>query len=429
MDKDFMIGAATAAHQVEGNNTHSDFWIMENLRHSDFSEPSGTACDHYNRYAEDIALFAEAGGNAYRFSIEWARVEPRESVYASGEIEHYRKVLLCCRENGVTPIVTLHHFSTPAWIISKGGWCKEYVVSAFGKYARRIAEELGDLTPYICTINEANMGFQLHKITRDMMNAGNREEGGVQVGTNTNLDMKKIILGMLEQGWAFRCNPFGVNTFLKPRSEKQEEIVMRAHLAAQKAIKAVNPNIKVGLTLSLFDYQPVDGGEEAAAKLWREDFGMYLPYIKNDDFLGVQNYSRKLVGPEGPREPAPGVPVTQMGYEDYPQAIGNVLRRVAKEFKGELVVTENGIGTDNDERRCEFIKEAFTGVMAAKEDGVPVTGYLHWSLLDNFEWQAGYSKTFGLIAVDRKTQKRYPKESLNVLGNLMRGYLHEKNQH
>lgn len=421
MNKHFLIGAATAAHQVEGNNTHSDFWIMEHIKHSDFVEPSGDACDHYNRYAEDIALLAQAGCNAYRFSIEWARVEPKEGKYCPKAIAHYRDVLQCCHNHGITPIVTLHHFSTPAWIISKGGWCMDYVVDAFGKYARKVAEELGDLIPYICTINEANMGFQLHKITRDMMKAGKREEGGVQVGTNTDLDMKKIIIGMFEQGWAFKCNPFGVNTFLKPRSEKQEQIVMRAHLAAKKAIKTVHPNIKVGLTLSLFDYQAVDGGEEATAKLWQEDFGMYLPYIKDDDFLGVQNYSRKLVGPEGTREPAPGVPVTQMGYEDYPQAIGNVLRKVAKEFPGELIVTENGIGTDNDARRCEFIKEAFSGVTAAKEDGIPVTGYLHWSLLDNFEWQAGYSKTFGLIAVDRSTQKRYPKESLSVLGNLIGG--------
>lgn len=418
MGNEFMIGAATAAHQVEGNNVHSDFWVMEHIRHSDFVEPSGDACDHYNRYEEDIKLLAGAGGNAYRFSIEWARIEPKEGFYDENEIEHYRKVLRCCEKYGITPIVTLQHFSTPAWVISKGGWCREYVVSAFAKYAKKIAQELGGMIPYICTINEANMGYQLHKITQDMMKAGKREEGGVQVGTNTDLDMKKIILGMFEQGWAFKCNPFGVNTFLKPRSEKQEKIVMRAHQAAKKEIRSAAPNTNVGLTLSLFDYQSVDGGEEQAEKLWYEDFGFYLPYIKEDDFLGVQNYSRKLVDANGSREPAAGAPVTQMGYEDYPRSIGNVVRKVAKEFPGELIVTENGIGTDNDARRCEFIKEAYSGVMAAKEDGVPVKGYLYWSLLDNFEWQAGYSKTFGLIAVDRKTQTRHPKQSLKVLGAL-----------
>ena len=192
---------------------------------------------------------------------------------------------------------------------------------------------------------------------------------------------------------------------------------MRAHQAAAKEIKAIRPEIKVGLTLSLFDYQAVDGGEAEADKLWYEDFGFYLPYIQDDDVLGVQNYSRKIVDVKGAREPAPDVAVSQMGYEDYPAAIGHVLRKVAKEYHGELIVTENGIATSDDGRRCEFIREALDGVMAAKSSGVPVTGYLHWSLLDNFEWQAGFGKTFGLIAVDRKTQIRYPKESLRVLGS------------
>lgn len=414
----FLIGAATAAHQVEGNNVHSDYWVMENVKHSDFAEPSGLAVDHYNRYEEDIKLLAEAGGNAYRFSIEWARIEPEEGRFDEKEIEHYGKVIECCCANGVTPIVTLMHFSSPAWLIARGGWASEKVVAYFARYARHIAETLGDRLPYIATINEANMGIQLHKVVADMMKAGKRKEGGVQVGQNNGLNLKTIILSMLEQGRAFHTSPFRIHSFLKPRDEKTERFVMEAHVAARKAIKERLPDTKVGLTLSLFDYQPVEGGEEQAARLWHEDFGWYLPYIKDDDFLGVQNYSRKIVDENGAREPAPGAPLTQMGYEDYPASIGNVLRKVAKEFPKELLVTENGIGTADDSRRCAFIREAFASVMQAKADGVPVSGYLHWSLLDNFEWQAGFGKTFGLIAVDRTTQTRYPKESLKVLGSL-----------
>lgn len=180
----------------------------------------------------------------------------------------------------------------------------------------------------------------------------------------------------------------------------------------------VSPGTKVGLTLSLFDYQALPGGEAAAAKLWQEDFEQYLPYLKDDDFLGVQNYSRKRVDASGALAPAADAPVTQMGYEDYPASIGHVLRRVHESFPGELLVTENGIATSDDARRCAFLREAVQGVLDAKTDGVPVTGYFCWSLLDNFEWQAGYSKTFGLIAVDRTTQTRRPKESLSVLGEL-----------
>ena len=415
---DFLIGAATAAHQVEGNNVHSDYWVMEHVAHSDFTEPSGLACDHYNRYEEDIRLLAEAGCNAYRFSIEWARIEPEEGKFDQAQIEHYRRMLDCCRENGVKPIVTLMHFSSPAWLISKGGWGTERVAGYFARYARFVAEQLGGGLEYVCTINEANMGIQLHKVIQDMMQAGKRQEGGVQVGQNNGLNVKSILLGMLEQGRAFRVNPLRINSYLKPRSEKTERCVMQAHEAARREIKAVLPEAKVGLTLSLFDYQPTEAGKDAAAKLWHEDYGWYLPYIREDDFLGVQNYSRKIVDETGVREPAADAPLTQMGYEDYPRSIGNVLTRVARSFHGELIVTENGIATDNDERRCAFIREAVASVMEAKQRGVPVTGYLHWSLLDNFEWQAGYAKTFGLIAVDRETMERHPKKSLRVLGSL-----------
>ena len=417
MDKHFLIGAATAAHQVEGNNTCSDFWVMENLKHSDYAEPSGTAVDHYNRYPEDIKRLSDAGLNAYRFSIEWARIEPEEGRFDEREIAHYRDMLRCCREYGVTPIVTLMHFTSPVWLIRKGGWKKEYVVGAFARYVRYVAMQLGQELGCVCTINEANMGYQLQKVMADMRNSS-RKEGDVQVGVE--LDMKKILLSMIEQGIAFRCSPLRVNAYLRPRSEEQEKIVMRAHQAAKQALKFVNPEIKVGLTLSLFDYQPTEDGREIAAQLWHEDFGMYLPYIRDDDFLGVQNYSRKIVDKNGARQPAPDAPLTQMGYEDYPASIGNVLCKVAKEFPGELIVTENGLATADDKRRCEFIREAFAGVQAARADGVPVSGYLYWSLLDNFEWQAGYSKTFGLIAVDRNTQTRTPKESLRVLGELAR---------
>lgn len=415
----FLIGAATAPHQVEGNNTTSDCWVMEQLRHSDYAEPSGDACDHYNRYEEDIRLLAASGCNAYRFGIEWARIEPMEGRFDDEAIEHYRRVILCCEKNGITPIVTLHHFSSPAWLISKGGWGEKYAVAAFAWYVRKVISELGDHLPYVCTINEANMGFQLQKVAADMMKAS-KKEGNVQVGTNTKLDMKAILLGMIEQGKVFRCSPFAVNNYLKPRSQEKERLIMEAHRAAVKVIKEISPATKVGLTLSLFDYQAVNGGEKAAEQLWHEDFGWYLPYIEGDDFLGVQNYSRKIVDANGAREPAEGAPVTQMGYEDYPTSIGNVLRRVSKEFKGDLIVTENGIATSDDERRCQFIWEAVAAVFSAREDGVPVKGYFHWSLLDNFEWQAGFGKTFGLIAVDRKTQKRHPKQSLQVLGEFVK---------
>lgn len=381
MSEKFLVGAATAAYQVEENNTHSDFWIQENIKHSSYVEKSLDAVDHYHRFWEDIRLLKDAGLNAYRFSIEWGRIEPKEGSYSREETEHYRKVLKFCKENDVIPIVTLHHFSSPAWLIRKGGWTNPRTIEAFAKYARYIMQELGEYIDYVCTINEANMGFQLKKVAADMMAASKKKEGAVQVGVN--FDLKQILLGMLEQGKAFHCNPFKINTFLSPRSQKQEEIVMKAHQAAKRAIKEVKPDCRVGLTLSLFDYQPAAAGQEMADKLWQEDFGFYFPYIKNDDFIGVQNYSRKIVTAKGAAEPAPSAPVTQMGYEDYPASISHVVRKVAAVFDGDILVTENGIATSDDARRCAFIQEMAEGIRQCVKDGIKIKGYMHWSLLDN----------------------------------------------
>ena len=164
--KEFLLGASTAAHQVEGNNRYSDLWAQEQMEHSSFAEPSNDAVDHYHRYEEDIALLAGAGLNAYRFSIEWARVEPQEGCFDESELEHYRKVIRCCREHGVEPVVTLHHFSSPKWLIAKGGWEAESTVEYFKRYVSYVMEQLGSELHIVCTINEANMGLQLAAISK-----------------------------------------------------------------------------------------------------------------------------------------------------------------------------------------------------------------------------------------------------------------------
>lgn len=424
----FMVGASTAAHQVEGNNVHSDYWLQENVEHSQFVEPSGEAVDHYHRYEEDIRLMAEAGLNAYRFSIEWARIEPKQGEFDENEIEHYRKVIACCKENGVEPIVTLHHFTSPAWVISRGGWENEEVVDWFANYVQYVVKHLGSELRYICTINEANMRLQLAAIMKKYMGqmAGGQQEaknapkeGDVQVGLNLDQGMNTMMLGMMECAKSFGLqDPRGIHTFVSMCTPEGDILVMKAHQAAKKVIKELYPDIKVGLTLSLHDMQPATGGEDAAHKEWEEEFSHYLPYIAEDDFLGVQSYTRQCFDEKGNKYTPEGVELTQMGYEFYPQAIANVVRAVAKEFKGNLIVTENGVATADDSRRQEYIKEATAGLQACIADGIPLKGYLHWSLMDNFEWQKGFSMQFGLIAVDRSNMKRTPKESLSLLGSM-----------
>ena len=416
-NKDFLVGSATAAFQVEGNNINSDTWVEEQLPHSGYEERSFDAVDHYNHYEEDIKLMADAGLNAYRFSLEWARIQPTPDTWDYNEINHYKKVLECCHANGIKPIVTLFHFTSPKWLITLGGWENPKVIYYFTEYCKKVISELGDLMEYVCTMNEANMRMQIAEILKEIGVLA-QKEGNLQIGLN--LQNNDFDLGEKEKAEAFGIQwPEKAYPFVSPCTDAGDKIVMLAHQAAKKAILEINPNLKVGLTLTVHDVQSVEGGEKFAEKEWIDEFSHYLPYIKDDEFLGVQCYTRNRFDANGKMPPEEGVPLTQMGYEEYPDAVVNVVRRIAKEFKNDLIITENGIGTDNDETRIEFIKRATDGIAKCIEDGIPVKGYMYWSTFDNYEWQKGFSMTFGVVGVDRSTQTRHPKESLYFLGSLL----------
>ncbi len=426
--KDFLIGAATAAHQVEGNNIHSDYWAMEHMEHSTFNEPSLDAVDHYNRYEEDIKLMAQAGLSAYRFSIEWARIEPEEGKFDETEIAHYRSVLECCHANHITPIVTMMHFTSPVWVIQNGGWESERTVEAFAEYCGYVVKHLGDLMGYIITINEANMGLQVAAIEerykRQMMTKMSQMqaqglEGTAQIGMNFNTMMENMQLQKKDNKDVFGTEE--PQNFVSGRTTEGDILVMRAHQAAKKAMKAVKPELQIGLSLSLHDIQAAEGGEENALREWDEEFSHYVPYILDDDFFGLQNYTRSIIGADGIQPVPQGAETTQMDYEFYPEALEHVIRRVSGEFGANkkempIMITENGIATEDDTRRVAFIERATDGVVSCIQSGIPVIGYMYWSLMDNFEWQKGFSMKFGLIAVDRATQERMPKPSLGVLG-------------
>jgi beta-glucosidase len=421
--ENFLIGAATAAHQVEGNNAHSDCWALENIKHTDYLEKSGLAVDHYNRFEEDIRLLAQAGLNAYRFTIEWARIESEEGKFDEKEIEHYRNVIRACKKNNVEPMVTLHHFSSPVWLIRKGGWEATTTPDDFARYVEYVISKLGSELTYVCTINEANMGLQIAAIAKrymkEMLRGGKKKkqntDGQVQMGMNLETMLKNMALAKKEKLEVVGTKDPKV--FQSMRTANGDLLIMKAHTKARDVIRRLAPHIKVGLTLSLHDVQPFAGGEKQAQKIWAEEFTHYLPYINDDDFLGVQNYTRTLVAKSGDIGVPEGAQTTQMSYEFYPEALGHVLERVAKDFKHDLIVTENGIATNDDTERCEFIRRAMRSVDECLKKGLPVKGYFHWSLMDNFEWQKGFYMHFGLIAVDRKDMSRHPKESLSLLGS------------
>jgi beta-glucosidase len=375
----FVWGAATAAHQVEGGNWNSDWWAWEHFPGSPCVEPSGDACDHYHRYQDDIRLLAELGFNAYRFSLEWSRIEPEDGHFSTAALEHYKRVCEYCRDHGVTPVVTFHHFSTPRWAAHRGGWWEPSMVGWFTRYAERAAAHLGDCVGWACTINEPNivslMGYHA---------------GVFPPGRNDPAVRREV-----------------------------DEVLIEAHRHAGAAIRAAT-GAPTGLALSMAEFVAVDGGDERLEATRRRREDIYLEAVGGDDFIGVQTYSRTRVGPHGDAGPEHGVERTQMGYEFWPTALGVTIRRAADLTGLPVLVTENGIGTDDDTRRVAYTTAALQCVQECLAEGIDVRGYIHWSLLDNFEWVLGYQPTFGLVAVDRATQERGPKPSASWLGAIAR---------
>jgi beta-glucosidase len=198
------------------------------------------------------------------------------------------------------------------------------------------------------------------------------------------------------------------------------DIIFAAHRRAFDVLHSGPGNFPVGLTLALVDLQSAEGGESKTAEFRRELAEVYLEQLRGDDFVGVQTYSRMVVGPNGRVKPGDDVEKNQMGEEYYPEAIGGTIRHAAEVARIPITVTENGLSATDDSRRLEYFQRALRSVASALEDGIDVRGYFCWSAFDNFEWNSGYRPQFGIIAVDRKTQQRTPKPSAHWLGSVAR---------
>jgi beta-glucosidase len=381
----FRWGTATAAHQVEGGNWNNDWWAWEHAEGTPCQEPSGDACDQFHRYPDDIAMLAQLGFDNYRFSLEWSRIEPEEGEISRAALDHYRRVCACCLEHGVDPVVTFHHFTSPRWLAADGGWHNPAVVDRFARFCDVAAGALGDLITRACTINEPNVVSYI--------------------------------------GYQVAAFPPGIRD--RDLWLKAADHLRAAHQASVKEIKAHLGDKPVGLTLSMTDYQAVPADDEAALERLRrvrhhaEDF--FLDGCEGDDFIGVQTYTRDRIGAEGRLPAEEGVDVLPMGYEYYPEALAATIRRAYDHTGGmPVLVTENGIGTDDDGQRQRYLRTALEGVLDCLADGIEVQGYTCWSLLDNFEWAFGYGPRFGIVDVDRSTKRRTVKASGEWLGRVAR---------
>lgn len=393
----FLWGTAGAAYQVEGGNVASDIWVVEHARPTVFAEPSGDACDVYHRFDEDIALAARLGFNAHRFGIEWSRIEPERGQVSDAGLAYYRRVLESCRRHGLKAVVTLSHFTVPRWVAATGGFADPANVAAFAAHCARVTRGMGDLIHLAATFNEPNLSTVVRW-------------GGLAER------YRPFILAAQKAAGASQNAPGWASPMLA--GESQYDGIVAAHTQAIAAMRAAGGRFPMGLTLAIPADRAAPGGAAALARKQSELLDRWL--AAPGDFVGIQTYTGAEVAGDADLAPEKGVELTQMGYAFTPDAIEGALRLVARRTDKPLYVTENGVAIEDDTRRIAYISGAVAGVQRCLKDGLDVRGYIHWSLLDNWEWVAGYKPKFGLVAVEPKTFRRIPKPSATFLGEIAR---------
>jgi beta-glucosidase len=397
----FLLGTATSAHQIEGGNDRNDWSLFETLPGKIANgERSGKADDHWNRVTEDIDLMKRLGANAYRFSVEWSRVEPSPGAWDDGAWAHYRNEVDRLNEAGIVPMVTLLHFTLPAWMAQRGGLTSPDFPEAFAKLAAEAAARLGPGVGMFCTLNEPNVA---------MYNG--------------------YVLGTFPPGQ--KSNDAAVAAFAG---------MLRAHAAAARALRARSPNAIIGLAINLIAFEPKNPYnvlDDVATRIASDAYDWAFleslqagrirfsaagfPSIDEPcpdlagslDFIGVNYYRRDIVSfaPGRPgmlrNEPGDG-DRNDLGWEIHPQGLLRLLREVSRRYRLPIFVTENGLADAKGNRRSSFIKQHLGAIATAAREGIDVRGYFHWSLLDNFEWADGFSPRFGLYRVDYASLTRTP---------------------
>jgi len=408
--KGFLWGAATSSHQVEGGQ-HNDWseWEKKNAdrlaaesRHYDnphwerfakqAADPknylSGAACDEYHRYEEDFDILGELHLDAYRFSLEWSRIEPEEGRFDGQAIEHYRQVISSLRARNIEPFVTLWHWTLPIWLAEQGGTSARRFPFYFERYAKKIAETLGDDIRFWITLNEP--------------------------------DVHTSFAYLLGQWTPEKKNPFfAIRAYCK---------LIKAHNLAALAIKSIRPDAQIGISKHQVYFEMarptlVNKIIKFAAD-WPWNFYFLNRIDRHQDFIGMNSYQRKIVDngldvagsgvdPESDKDRIQ----TEFGWEYSPESIYGALMEL-KKYDKPVYITENGIADSTDGLRPRFIRDSLAAIHRAIGDGMDIRGYFYWSLLDNFEWDKGFWPRFGLVHVDYATQKRTIRQSARLYAGI-----------
>ncbi|WP_020655595.1 glycoside hydrolase family 1 protein [Massilia niastensis] len=397
--KGFHWGAATAGHQIEGNNVNSDFWVLEHTKPTLFSEPSGDACNSLILWAADLDLAKSMGLNCYRFSIEWSRIEPAPGQFSIAMLDHYKRVVAGCRQRGLTPMVTFNHWTVPVWFAAQGSWTHPDAPDLFARYCDRVMRYFGDLIGVAFTLNEPN-GLLIAR---------------AMVPPQAIAAQKAMLVA------ASRAH--GVDNFIGgPAFGEIHNMLpnmLKAHKLGKSAIKAARSDLPVGATLAVADDQAAGPGSKRD-EMRKIFYGAWIDNVKGDDFVGVQNYVRNVWDAKGKLPDPAGVPLSSEGQGIYPSSLAGAVRYVHEATGLPVMVTEHGYYITDDKIRISQLPLALAELKRVMDDGVPVLGYIHWTLIDNFEWVSGFAPKLGLASVDPKTFVRTPKPSAAVFAAIAR---------
>ncbi len=400
--KDFLWGAATASYQVEGWNENTD-WAK--AAKEGRVPPAGRLADHYHRYEEDFDIAKKLGHNAHRFSIEWARIEPEEGTFDVKEIEHYKEVLKALKKRGITPLVTLWHFTLPLWFSESGGFERKDAPEIFARYCAYVVKELGDLCDHFSTMNEPNV-FGSNGYLRGSWPPFKRFSATDLVSiTNSG----RTYESKAEKG----IRPFFTYLFVMKN-------LARAHNVAYDAIKKVSPHVEVSVVKHVIyfhaNWNPINKIKAWVANYTWTHIFMRRTYKKCDS-IGLNYYFHKKFGDTQTYEK------TDMDWDIYPQGIFGSLKLLWK-YKKPVFVSEAGLADEKDKYRAQYITDQINAIAKALEEGVDVRGHMYWSLIDNYEWALGTEKKFGLVEIDYNTLERKIRPSAWVYKELI-----EKNTH
>lgn len=417
--KGFKWGCATSAYQVEGANTNSDWFEWEQSDgHIASGQKSGQACDWWgDGFLLDLQWMSHLNNNAHRLSVEWSRIEPSEGKFDDAAIERYRFMLQAMRERGIEPMLTLHHFSNPLWLVERGAWETTAILPLFERYVTKVVESLGDLCNMWITINEPTVYAALGYL--DLNRDEARHQTTFPPGKN-DLNLARNVL----------------------------ENMLLAHAGAYHAIHQIQPESQVGIAHAMQYLEPARRG----SILDRWATGLHNRFANKSvldatlfgriprligarrvhalrdsvDFIGLNYYARERVAFDlrspktffGQRTQSEDGEISDGNYgEVYPRGLYKLLRQLGR-YRKPIYITENGLPDHDDDRRPSFLIRHLMQMWHVYHENVPVMGYYHWTLTDNFEWAEGWNLRFGLVELDPESQTRSLRQSGELYGEI-----------